>query len=52
MSHKYSTAIGLAAGAACAAFVGMGTAHADPVDRHVTSTAPASSAAGDVAHSE
>jgi hypothetical protein len=35
MSHKYSTAIGLAAGAACAAFIGMGTAHAveaPPVD--------------------
>ena len=32
MSHKYSTAIGLAAGAACAAFIGMGTAHADIVD--------------------
>jgi hypothetical protein len=31
MSHKYSTAIGLAAGAACAAFIGMGTAHATPV---------------------
>jgi hypothetical protein len=31
MSHKYSTAIGLAAGAACAAFIGMGTAHASPV---------------------
>ena len=31
MSRKYSTAIGLAAGAACAAFIGMGTAHADPV---------------------
>ena len=30
MSHKYSTAIGLAAGAACAAFIGMGAAHADP----------------------
>jgi hypothetical protein len=29
MSHKYSTAIGLAAGAACAAFIGMGTVHAD-----------------------
>ncbi|MFZ0718766.1 hypothetical protein [Mycobacterium sp.] len=29
MSRKYSTAIGLAAGAACAAFIGMGTAHAD-----------------------
>jgi hypothetical protein len=32
MSHKYSTAIGLAAGAATAAFVGMGTANATPVD--------------------
>jgi hypothetical protein len=34
MSQKYSTAIGLAAGAACAAFIGMGMAHADspPVD--------------------
>jgi hypothetical protein len=31
MSHKYSTAIGMAAGAACAAFIGMGTANADPV---------------------
>ncbi|MGB9250513.1 MAG: hypothetical protein WCC28_12250 [Mycobacterium sp.] len=31
MSHKYSTAVGLAAGAACAAFIGMGTAHATPV---------------------
>ena len=31
MSHKHSTAIGLAAGAACAAFIGMGTANADPV---------------------
>jgi hypothetical protein len=31
MSQKYSTAIGLAAGAACAAFIGMGTAHASPV---------------------
>jgi hypothetical protein len=31
MSHKHSTAIGLAAGAACAAFIGMGTAHASPV---------------------
>jgi hypothetical protein len=30
MSQKYSTAIGLAAGAACAAFIGMGTAHATP----------------------
>jgi hypothetical protein len=29
MSRKYSTAIGLAAGAACAAFIGMGTVHAD-----------------------
>jgi hypothetical protein len=31
MSHKHSTAIGLAAGAACAAFIGMGTADASPV---------------------
>jgi hypothetical protein len=31
MSHKYSTAVGLAAGAACAAFIGMGTAQATPV---------------------
>jgi hypothetical protein len=31
MSRKYSTAIGLAAGAACAAFIGMGMAHATPV---------------------
>ena len=31
MSRKYSTAIGLAAGAASAAFIGMGAAHADPV---------------------
>jgi hypothetical protein len=31
MSHKYSTAIGLAAGAACAAFIGMGTAQETPV---------------------
>jgi hypothetical protein len=31
MSQKYSTAIGLAAGAACAAFIGMGAAQADPV---------------------
>jgi hypothetical protein len=31
MSQKNSTAIGLAAGAACAAFIGMGTAHASPV---------------------
>jgi hypothetical protein len=30
MSHKYSTVIGLAAGAACTAFIGMGTAHATP----------------------
>ena len=30
MSRKYSTAVGLAAGAAAAAFIGMGTAHADP----------------------
>src|SRR5580693_7153717 len=29
MSRKYSTAIGLAAGAACAGFIGMGAAHAD-----------------------
>jgi hypothetical protein len=29
MSRKYSTVVGLAAGAAAAAFVGMGTAHAD-----------------------
>jgi len=29
MSRKYSTAVGLAAGAAAAAFIGMGTAHAD-----------------------
>jgi hypothetical protein len=32
MSQKYSTAIGLAAGAACAAFIGMGSAHAAPTD--------------------
>jgi hypothetical protein len=31
MSRKYSTVVGLAAGAAAAAFVGMGTAHATPV---------------------
>jgi hypothetical protein len=29
MSRKYSTVVGLAAGAAAAAFIGMGTAHAD-----------------------
>jgi hypothetical protein len=31
MSQKHLTAIGLAAGAACAAFIGMGSAHATPV---------------------
>jgi hypothetical protein len=30
MSHKYSTAFGLVAGGAAAAFIGMGTAHATP----------------------
>jgi hypothetical protein len=30
MSQKHLTAIGLAAGAACAAFIGMGSAHATP----------------------
>ncbi len=39
MSHKNSTAIGLAAGAACAAFIGMGTAHAAPVTDIYSDTA-------------
>jgi hypothetical protein len=46
MSHKYSTAIGLAAGAACAAFIGMGTAHASPVIDIYFDT-PGVAAAGD-----
>ena len=48
MSQKYSTAIGLAAGAACAAFIGMGTAHATPevtVDSY--SDTPGVATAGD-----
>jgi hypothetical protein len=46
MSHKYSTAIGLAAGAACAAFIGMGTAQATPVVDIYFDT-PGVAAAGD-----
>jgi hypothetical protein len=46
MSHKYSTAIGLAAGAACAAFIGMGTAHATPVV-DIYSDTPGVALAGD-----
>ena len=46
MSHKYSTAIGLAAGAACAAFIGMGTAHASPVP-DIDFDTPLVAAAGD-----
>lgn len=43
MSRKYSTAVGLAAGAACAAFIGMGTANASPVvDTYADGTAVAS----------
>jgi hypothetical protein len=49
MSKRYSTAIGLAAGAACAAFIGMGTAHASPtitIDPYFDS--PGVIAAGDL----
>jgi hypothetical protein len=46
MSNKHSTAIGLAAGAACAAFIGMGTAHASPVV-DIYSDTPGVATAGD-----
>ncbi|MGA9490423.1 MAG: hypothetical protein WBV80_09255 [Mycobacterium sp.] len=50
MSHKHSTAIGTAlGGAAIAAFVGMGTAHADPVTDIYSDTAGVV-AAGDTFH--
>ena len=51
MSQKYSTAIGLAAGAACAAFIGMGTANADPVV-DIYADSPGVATAGDTGSPE
>jgi hypothetical protein len=47
MSRKYSTAVGLAAGAAAAAFIGMGTAHADTPYVDTYADSPGVATAGD-----
>jgi hypothetical protein len=47
MSRKYSTAVGLAAGAAAAAFIGMGTAHADTPYVDTYADTPGVATAGD-----
>lgn len=50
MSRKYSTVVGLAAGAACTAFIGMGTANADTPVVDIYPDTAGVVAAGDTFH--